>query len=134
MKLKITVHGIAYEVDVEILDDDQQMFQSALPHLSSAQQASAPSGGSPSPLPKPPRKTPSASTDASGAVTSPIAGIVLEVKCAAGDDVKEGDIVMILEAMKMKTSIAAPADGKVKAIPVAKGDNIREGQALIEYE
>lgn len=133
MKLKITVHGVAYEVDVEVLDDGGDMYPTALPHMPQATEA-APSPSSPSALPKPPSRAPKASADASGSVTSPIAGIVLEVKCSAGDVVKEGDIVMILEAMKMKTSIAAPADGKVKAVPVNKGDNIREGQTLIEYE
>jgi len=132
MKLKITVHGVAYEVDVEVLDDDQQqMFPSALPSMS--QMPSAPMPSAPS-APRPQAKKPTAHADASGSVTSPIAGIVLEVKCAVGDDVKEGDIVMILEAMKMKTSIAAPAEGKVKNIPVTKGENIREGQTLLEYE
>ncbi|MGD9807691.1 MAG: biotin/lipoyl-containing protein [Deferribacterales bacterium] len=135
MKLKITVHGIAYEVDVEVLDDGGDMYPTALPYMPQAQPQDASSQvRSPSALPKPPSRSPKASADASGAVTSPIAGIVLEVKCSAGDVVKEGDIVMILEAMKMKTSIAAPADGKVKAVPVNKGDNIREGQTLIEYE
>jgi len=135
MKLKITVHGVAYEVDVEILDDDQPMYPSALPQM--PQMMNSPQGGvtSAPAFQKPAgAKPPSAHADASGSVTSPIAGIVLETKCSAGDVVKEGDIVIILEAMKMKTSIAAPADGKVKAVPVAKGDNIREGQTLIEYE
>jgi len=135
MKLKITVHGVAYEVDVEVLDDGGDMYPTALPYMPQAQPQEGPSQAkSPSALPKPPSRTPKAAADASGSVTSPIAGIVLEVKCSAGDVVKEGDIVMILEAMKMKTSIAAPADGKVKAVPVSKGDNIREGQTLIEYE
>lgn len=134
MKLKITVHGVAYEVDVEVLDDDQQTYPSALPQM--PYMAAAPTGdGSAAPAaPRPQTKRPTASASASGSVTSPIAGIVLETKCAPGDVLKEGDIVMILEAMKMKTSIAAPADGKVKAVPVAKGDNIREGQTLLEYE
>ncbi|ADD68590.1 biotin/lipoyl attachment domain-containing protein [Denitrovibrio acetiphilus DSM 12809] len=134
MKLKITVHGIAYEVDVEVLDDEQEGYPSALPYVPSMPDTQT-SSSIPSPLPRPnQKKQPKTAADASGSVTSPIAGIVLEIKCTAGGVVKEGDIVMILEAMKMKTSIAAPADGKVKTIPVAKGDNIREGQTLIEYE
>lgn len=134
MKLKITVHGIAYEVDVEVLDDDQQqMYPSALPNMPQMPQA-APSAPAAGPAKPAPRKKSAPTGDASGSVTSPIAGSVLEIKCAVGDSVSEGDIVIILEAMKMKTSIAAPAEGKVKSINVTKGENIREGQTLIEYE
>ncbi len=132
MKLNITVHGVSYEVDVEVLDDDQQAYPSALPMMPNVPGYQPPLPSAPS-VPRPSAKK-KVLTDASGSITSPIAGTVLEVKCAAGDVVKEGDIVMLLEAMKMKTSIAAPADGKVKAVPVAKGDSIREGEILIEYE
>jgi len=134
MKLKITVHGVAYDVDVEILDDDQQSYPSALPSMPYMQDTPQFQTSSAPVPPKPVSRKSKPQTDASGSVTSPIAGIVLEVKCSAGDSVKEGDIVMILEAMKMKTSIASPVEGVVKNIPVAKGDNIREGEILIEYE
>ena len=46
---------------------------------------------------------------------------------------REGQILVVIEAMKMNTSIAAPTSGTVKAFPVAVGDNVREGQVLVEY-
>lgn len=67
-------------------------------------------------------------------MTSPIAGTVVEVRCRSGENVTEGQILMVFEAMKMNTSIAAPASGRIRAVPVAAGDNVREGQTLVEYE
>jgi len=136
MKLKITVHGVAYEVDVEVLDDDMGAYPGApLPVFNQGgQTAQRPEPGGKAPLPPRPKAKPNSTGGGSGSVTSPIAGTVLDILCRVGDEIGEGDIVMIVEAMKMKTSIAAPADGTVKAIPVSKGDSIREAQTLIEFE
>ena len=131
MKLKITVHGIAYEVDVEVLDPGE-----GFPSASSLPRPAAkprPSGGPAAPPPPSAETSPPPSPSGSGsAVTSPIAGTVLEIKCKPGDAVTNGQILLIIEAMKMKTSIAAPTDGKVKAVPVAAGDSVRENQILVE--
>jgi methylmalonyl-CoA carboxyltransferase small subunit len=67
-------------------------------------------------------------------VISPIAGTVMEVKCRAGDEVKNGQELLVIEAMKMETAISAPRDGKVKSVPVAAGDSVRENQLLVEFE
>jgi biotin carboxyl carrier protein len=69
-----------------------------------------------------------------GKVTSPIAGSVVEIKGQVGQVVHEGDVILVIEAMKMNTSIAAPGNGKITAIPVAVGDSVREGQVLAELE
>jgi len=129
MKLKITVHGVAYEVDVEVLDAGE-----GFPAASHARpRPKAQPGGAP--LPPKPSSTPAPSSGgAGGAVASPIAGTVVEIKCKAGDSVTEGQILLAIEAMKMKTSIAAPTAGKVKAVPVAVGDSVRETQTLVELE
>ncbi len=58
----------------------------------------------------------------------------MEIKCKPGDAVSEGQVLLVIEAMKMNTSIAAPTAGKIKAIPVAVGDTVIEGQALVEFE
>jgi biotin carboxyl carrier protein len=59
---------------------------------------------------------------------------VIEVTCAVGDQVTEGQVLMVFEAMKMNTSIAAPTGGRIKAVCVAAGDAVREGQTLVEFE
>ncbi len=130
MKLRITVHGVAYEVDVEVLDAGE-----GFPITGAARpRGKQPSGpGTPS-TPLGPRQSAGPAASDAGSVASPIAGIIVEIKCKIGDQVKTGDVVLIIEAMKMKTSIAAPSSGKVKAIPVAVGDNVRENQILVEFE
>ena len=67
-------------------------------------------------------------------MASPIAGTVIEVKCKPGDDVTEGQVLLVIEAMKMNTSISAPSAGRVKAVPVAAGDSVRENEVLVEFE
>ena len=59
---------------------------------------------------------------------------MIEIKCKAGDTVTEGQVLLVIEAMKMKTSIAAPTGGKVKSVQVAAGDAVRESQTLVELE
>jgi biotin carboxyl carrier protein len=138
MKLKITVQGVAYEVEVEVLEGDEASAPSVpLPRVSpanapagatlspSAAPASAPSNARPSAAPAPP---------ASGMVTSPIAGTVLKVECRAGDEVVAGQTLLLIEAMKMETAIAAPAAGRLKAVRVAAGDTVRENEVLVELE
>lgn len=128
MKLKITVHGVAYEVDVEVLDAGD-----GFPQVSSRPKSIQRNPG-PVSVPPPTVRTSRPDQAASGSVTSPIAGTIIEIKCKAGDEVKEGQILLVLEAMKMKTSIAAPTAGKIKTVPVAAGDSVRESQILVEFE
>jgi len=58
----------------------------------------------------------------------------IEVPVEAGQSVSEGDTLFVLEAMKMKTNIAAPRDGKIKAVKVAAGDTVESGQELLVFE
>ena len=80
------------------------------------------------------RPAPAPAGGSAGGVVSPIAGTVLEVKCKPGDQVSSGQVLVVIEAMKMETEIAAPEGGKVKAVPVAPGDAVRENQTLVEFE
>ena len=59
-------------------------------------------------------------------------GLVLRIPVAVGDTVNEGDELLVLEAMKMETPVAAPASGTVRNIAVSQGDQVKAGQALIE--
>ena len=66
-------------------------------------------------------------------VTAPIPGVIQEVKVKAGQTVKKGDVLFVLEAMKMKNNITAMRDGKVASVNVSKGDSVTHGQALMTY-
>ena len=63
-------------------------------------------------------------------ITSPMPGNILAVNVAAGDTVKKGQVLMILEAMKMENEIMAPCDGKVTAVAVTKGAAVESGALL----
>ena len=65
------------------------------------------------------------------AITSLLPGNVFDVLCQEGDEVKEGDSLLILEAMKMQSPIYASQNGVVDSVEVQKGDNVRAGQALV---
>jgi biotin carboxyl carrier protein len=131
MKLKITVHGVAYEVDVEVLDAKDEMGAlpaSPLP-TAAAVPAPAPAGAAvPPPGPAP------AGPVAPGGVASPIAGTVLQVRCKPGERVEAGRDLVVIEAMKMETVIAAPSAGTVRTVLVAAGDSVRENQVLVELD
>ena len=68
------------------------------------------------------------------ALRSPLPGIILEISCSVGDNVKKGQKLMILEAMKMENVINAEKDGVIKEIKVSKGDSVLEGTELVTVE
>jgi biotin carboxyl carrier protein len=72
-----------------------------------------------------------ASSAAPGAVRSPLPGVILEVKCSVGSAVKRGDILFVLEAMKMENNIHADRDGRISEIKVNKGDSVLENAELV---
>lgn len=85
----------------------------------------------------PPRTAPAAAAvrpGVKGGVVAQIAGKVLRLVAAAGDTVKQGDVLLILEAMKMENEIKSPANGTVKEIPVTEGQRVSEGDTLAIVE
>lgn len=68
------------------------------------------------------------------AIKAPMPGLILEINVTVGQEVKENDNLLILEAMKMENSFSSPRDGIIKSIAVAKGDAVDKGQLLIEFE
>jgi len=67
-------------------------------------------------------------------IKAPMPGLVLKVIVAPGDEVKKGDSLIVLEAMKMENMIKSPADGIVKNIPVQQGDKIEKNTILIQFQ
>ncbi len=125
-KFMITVNGTAYEVEVEELGASAPAASTAAPVVPKA--APAAPKAAPAPTAKP-----AAPAGAAGAnkVSAPMPGKILDVKVAAGDDVKKGQVVAILEAMKMENEIVAPVDGKVATVNVNKGASVETGDLLI---
>lgn len=112
---RITVNGTAYDVAVE------ELGAGAAP-ATPAPAAPAPAAAAPAP----------AASGAEGAVkiAAPMPGKILAIKANIGQAVKKGDVVMILEAMKMENEITAPQDGTVAGINVAVGDSVESGDTL----
>ena len=112
----ITVNGVAYSVSVE------ETAAGAAPVAPAAPKA-APA----------PAAAPKAAAGAAGAVAvkAPMPGNILDVKVAAGASVKAGDVLVILEAMKMENEIVAPQDGTVASVNVNKGDTVNSGDVLV---
>jgi acetyl/propionyl-CoA carboxylase alpha subunit len=71
---------------------------------------------------------------AHGSLTAPMPATIIEIKVAAGDVVKKGDILIVLEAMKMELPVRAPGDGRVKAIHCRPGDLVQPETSLIDLE
>ena len=91
----------------------------------------------PAAAPAPAAAAPAAKPVAGGAksgVKSPLPGVILDIKCNVGDEVKKGQTIIILEAMKMENSINADRDGKIAAINVSKGESVLEGTDLVIIE
>jgi len=73
------------------------------------------------------------STNTLNYVKAPMPGLIIDLKIKAGDEVKKGDILLILEAMKMENILKSPGDGTVKEVKVKKGDSVEKSQVLVEF-
>lgn len=67
-------------------------------------------------------------------IHAPMPGIILEVNVSEGDEVKKGDFLCVLEAMKMENSLTAARDGVIKSVNITKGETVDKGKLLIEFE
>ncbi len=66
-------------------------------------------------------------------IKAPMPGLIIDLKVTIGDEVKTGDSLLILEAMKMENILKSPGDGKVKNVSVTIGESVEKGQVLIEF-
>ena len=129
MKYKITLNGRTSEVEVEagkamLLDEYEAIAPSApaAAPVAAAPVAAAPAAAAPAAP---------AVTGAGDAVKAPMPGTILKVNVQNGQAVKEGDVLVVLEAMKMENEILAPKDGTVTQVLVSKGASVDTGAPLV---
>ena len=131
MKYKITLKGKTYEVEVErgeamVLDEYEAKAPvppvAAAPVAVAAPVAAAPAAAAPA--------APAAAV-AGTSVDAPLPGNIFAIKVKEGDAVKAGDVLIVIEAMKMENEVCAPCDGTVKQIAVTKGQMVATGDTLV---
>jgi methylmalonyl-CoA carboxyltransferase small subunit len=130
LKLQITVDGRTYEVEVDLLEEEEG---SAEPRAT----YSAPAPSPPPPLPPQPaiaQSNPAPATTDAKVCRSPVMGLVIKVNVEPGQTVEAGELVLVLEAMKMETNVMAPEAGTVKAVLVKPGEPVKLNQPLLEFE
>lgn len=130
MKYKVTLKGRTYEVEVEageaiLLDEYEAIAPSAPAAAPAATPAAAPAAAAPAPAAAP------VVTGAGEPVNAPMPGNILKVNVTNGQAVKAGDVLCVLEAMKMENEIMAPKDGTVTQVLVSKGANVDTGAPLV---
>jgi methylmalonyl-CoA carboxyltransferase 1.3S subunit len=128
VKLKITVDSKTYEVEVEVMETQ---VVSAVPRGYAVEPAAVRLPASAAPA-APSAHGPVVSEDK--VCRSPVTGIVVKVAAQPGQNIQTGDILMVLEAMKMETNITAPVSGKIAAVKVNAGDSVQSGQVVVEFE
>ena len=109
-KYRVNVNGTVYEVELEEITGAAPAAAPAPAAVAAAPVAAAPAGGE--------------------QITSPMPGNILSVNVAAGDTVKKGQVLMILEAMKMENEIMCPCDGKIVSVNTSKGATVESGTLL----
>ena len=118
-KYRVNVNGTNYEIEIEEIKEGD---------VKAAASAASAAPAAPAATPAPAASAPVSA--GSEAINAPMPGTILSVNVAAGDAVKKGQVLMILEAMKMENEILAPKDGKVSSVGVAKGASVQTGTLL----
>ena len=128
MIYKVTINDKVYEVEVE--KGKANLLRTTAVEAAPAPVAAAPAAAAPAATPAP--AAPQASVKAGTTpVNSPMPGTILDVKVAVGQAVKEGDLLVILEAMKMENEIYAPCAGTVAQVLTSKGATVDTGAPLV---
>jgi biotin carboxyl carrier protein len=131
-RLRVTVDGHSYDVTVEVPDETNSPTAPVTPIAApTTPPAAAPTAVTPV---APVAPAPSTGSSGPGEVPSPLAGRVTAVVVTVGQEVKEGDHLVTLEAMKMNTFVFAPKSGIVAEIKTAVGSVVEEGQSLARID
>ena len=120
---EVAVNGANYKVELVNNEEVTLVSRPTVKSPAAATPASAPRATAPATKP--------AGGGGAGSVKSPLPGIVSDVLVNVGDEVKKGQTVVMLEAMKMENAIQAPQDGKITEVCVNKGDSVLEGVILV---
>lgn len=124
---RVNVNGKVYEVEVEEITAGGQQTVAAAP-------APAPVAPKPAPVAPAPAPTPAPAPKAAATgeiVEAPMPGTIVDIKVKVGDSVKEGDLVAVIEAMKMETDLFSTKSGVVTAVNAGKGASVNTGDAII---
>ena len=128
MKYKVTLNGRTYEVEVEagkaMLLDEYEAIAPAAPAVAAAPVAATAPAAAPAPAAP-------VITGSGEAVNAPMPGTILKVNVKNGDAVKEGQVLVVLEAMKMENEIMAPKAGTITQVAVQKGASVDTGAPLV---
>lgn len=122
-KFLVTVNGNSYEVLVEEIDGVQRIQPAAAPVPAQAPAPKTPAASAAAPVP--------VAAGNGEKIEAPMPGSILSVNVQVGQAVEVGDILVVLEAMKMENEIPSPARGKVLQVPVAKGTTVSTGDVLV---
>ena len=140
---KYKINGNLYNVAIGDIEDNIAHVEVNGTHYTVEMEKKPKAAPAPKPVARPvakPAPAPAAApvakpaASAKSGVKSPLPGVILDIKVNIGDEVKKGQTIIILEAMKMENSINADKDGKVTAINVSKGESVLEGTDLVIIE
>lgn len=124
-KFIINVNGNSYEVEVE------EVGGAPAPVSRPAPKAAAPAAAAPAAPKAAPASAPVAASAGQEVIESPMPGNIWKILVKEGQEVKSGDVLLILEAMKMENEILAPRDGKVASITTSEGSAVNTGDKLV---
>ena len=131
---RVNVNGKVYEVEVEEITAGGQQTVAAAPAPAPVAPAPAPVAPKPAPVAPAPAPTPAPAPKAAATgeiVEAPMPGTIVDIKVKVGDTVKEGDLVAVIEAMKMETDLFSTKSGVVTAVNAGKGASVNTGDAII---
>ncbi|MDD4095381.1 MAG: biotin/lipoyl-binding protein [Oscillospiraceae bacterium] len=131
MKYIVRINDKEYEVEVE---RGQANLLNTREISSAPFQAPAPISPKSEPSVPEKQEVKAAVVSDPAAISAPMPGTILEIKVSVGNSVKKGDVMVVLEAMKMENEITAPSDGVIKQVYVTKGASVATGDALISMQ